>query len=80
MRVTDRAYTSADEHLIDYKGVYNYCMFIDYNAEGTAGKGSCIFLHCMGSQKSTAGCIAVPESVMSKIVQWAEQGAKIVIQ
>lgn len=80
MRVTDRMYTSADEVLINYKGVYNYCMFIDYNAEGTAGKGSCIFLHCMGSQKSTAGCIAVPESVMRKIVQWAEPGAKIVIQ
>ena len=79
-RTSGRAWTSADEHLIDYKGVYNYCMFIDYNASGASGKGSCIFLHCTGSSKSTAGCIAVPEAVMKKIVQWAEPGAKIVIR
>ena len=80
MRVTDRTYTASDEHLIDYTGVYNYCMFIDYNSAGEAGRGSCIFLHCTGSSRSTAGCIAVPEKVMRKIVQWAEPGAKIVIQ
>lgn len=80
MRETNRKYTSADEYLINYKGVYNYCMFIDYNANGEAGKGSCIFLHCTGSKKSTAGCIAVQENVMKKIVQWAKSGAKIVIR
>jgi len=80
MRATDRKYTSSDEYLINYKGVYNYCMFIDYNAEGEAGKGSCIFLHCTESKKSTAGCIAVSEPVMKKIIQWAQPGAKIVIR
>lgn len=80
MRKVDRKYTSSDEYLIKYKGVYNYCMFIDYNADGEAGKGSCIFLHCTGSNKYTAGCIAVDEAVMKKIVQWAKPGAKIVIQ
>lgn len=79
-RVTDRARTSADEYLISYVPQYNYCMFIDYNASGEAEKGSCIFLHCTGSSKSTGGCVAVPESVMKKIVQWARPGAKIVIQ
>lgn len=80
MRKTDRKYTSSDEHLIDYGSVYNYCMFIDYNAEGEPGKGSCIFLHCAGSKKSTGGCIAVSQSMMKKIIQWAEPGAKIVIK
>jgi len=80
MREVDRKYTSSDEYLINYKGEYNYCMFIDYNANGEAGKGSCIFLHCMGSKKYTAGCIAVPEKVMQRIIQWAEPGAKIVIR
>lgn len=80
MRVTGRKYTSSDEYLINYKGEYNYCMFIDYNAKGEAGKGSCIFLHCMGKKTSTAGCIAVPENVMKKIIQWAKPGVKIVIR
>lgn len=80
MRETDRKVTSSDEYLINYGSVYNYCMFIDYNAEGEAGKGSCIFLHCADSKGYTAGCISVPENVMKKIIQWAEPGAKIVIQ
>ena len=79
-RVADRKHTSDDEYLINYKGVYNYCLFIDYNAEGVPGKGSCIFLHCKGKNKYTAGCVAVEESVMKQIVRWARDGAKIVIQ
>lgn len=68
-----------DEHLIDYKGVYNYCVFIDYNKAGVANKGSAIFLHCMGSKKSTAGCIAVKEAVMRNLLKTLKPGAKIVI-
>ena len=79
-RETGRSYTSSDEHLIDYKTVYNYCMFIDYNAEGKPGLGSCIFLHCKGSKKYTAGCVAISEASMKKIIQWARDGAKIVIK
>ena len=79
-RVSGRKHTNSDEYLINYKGVYNYCLFIDYNAQGTPGKGSCIFLHCTGKNKYTAGCVAVPEKVMKKIVQWARPGAKIVIR
>ena len=79
-RTADRKHNGKDEYLINYKGVYNYCLFIDYNAEGTPGKGSCIFLHCTGSKKSTGGCVAVPESTMKKIIQWARPGVKIVIR
>ena len=79
-RVTGRGYTSSDEHLIDYGSAYHYCMFIDYNAAGVAGKGSCIFLHCKGKNRYTAGCVAVDESSMKKIIQWARPGVKIVIQ
>ena len=79
-RNVDRKHTKSDEYLIEYKGVYNYCMFIDYNASGEAGKGSCIFLHCTGKNKYTAGCVAVPESAMKKIICWAGPGAKIVIR
>lgn len=79
-RKADRKHTSSDEYLIKYKGVYNYCMFIDYNAEGVPHKGSCIFLHCKGSKKYTAGCVAVSESVMKQIICWAKDGVKIVIR
>ena len=38
-RVADRKHTSDDEYLINYKGVYNYCLFIGYNADGTLASG-----------------------------------------
>ena len=79
-RIADRKHTSSDEYLINYKGVYNYCLFIDYNAAGEAHKGSCIFLHCTGKNKYTAGCVAIPEAAMKKIICWADAGAKIVIR
>ena len=79
-REVSRKHTSKDEYLISYKGAYNYCLFIDYNAAGTPNKGSCIFLHCAGKNKYTAGCVAVPEKVMKQIVCWARTGAKIVIR
>ncbi len=79
-RDTKRKWTKNDEHLIDYKGYYDYAMFIDYNVEGVKDKGSCIFLHCMGKKKSTQGCVAVSKASMKKIIQWAKPGVKIVIQ
>ncbi|MBR1561356.1 MAG: Ig-like domain-containing protein [Clostridia bacterium] len=79
-RETGRSYTSSDEHLIDYAPNYNYCMFIDYNAEGVSGKGSCIFLHCKGSNSYTAGCVAVDEWAMKEIIRWAGDNVKIVIK
>ena len=77
---TGRAWTSSDEHLIDYTPHYNYCLFIDYNAEGTPNRGSCIFLHCKGRSAYTSGCVAVEEAVMMAILRWIRPGAKIVIR
>lgn len=79
-RVIARKRTASDEYLLGIKPYYNYCLFIDYNASGEAGKGSCIFLHCTGSKKDTSGCVAVAESVMKKIIRWVKPGAKIVIR
>lgn len=68
------------EHLIDYKGVYNYGIFIEYNKKGKAGKGSAIFLHCSRG-KATAGCVAVPEKYMRKTLKRLrpEANPKIII-
>lgn len=67
------------EHLIDYVPHYYYGMFTDFNPQGIYGKGSAIFLHCMGSNPYTGGCIAVPQSDMIRILQMAQPGAKICI-
>lgn len=77
--VKDYKPSSADEHLIKYTGVYNYAMLIDYNPEGTIGKGSAIFLHCAGANKYTAGCVAISAASMVKLLKVLDNGAKIVI-
>lgn len=78
-KVKDYKPNAKDEHLYNIGAVYNYCAFIDYNAAGVADKGSAIFLHCMGSKKYTAGCIAVSQEVMRNLLKTLKPGAKIVI-
>ena len=80
MRTCSRACKTPEEQLVGYPGAYNYAMFIGWNPEGMPGRGSCIFLHCAGKQPHTAGCVAVPEDVMKKIICWARPGARIVIE
>lgn len=70
---------SNGEHMIDYSPEYNYGLFIDYNKEGTPGLGSAIFLHCMGANPFTGGCIAVSEENMVTILKAAEPGVRIII-
>lgn len=36
--------------MIEYKGLYNYGLVIDYNKECIEGKGLAIFLHCQGDK------------------------------
>ena len=58
------------EHIIDYTYHYQYCLNISYNAEGTPGLGSAIFLHCFGPAKPfTGGCVAIPEAYMKQFMQ-----------
>lgn len=67
------------EHLIDYKRVYDYGLFLDYNPKKTYKKGSAIFMHCSGSYGYTGGCVAVSKSNMLKILKTLESGAKVCI-
>lgn len=54
------------EHIVDYPVHYQYCMNISWNEDGEKGKGSAIFLHCLGPQKPyTGGCVALP---MDKVI------------
>ena len=68
------------EHLINYNPWYNYSLALDYNKKCTYLKGSAIFLHCTGRGRTyTAGCIAVSEKNMKKIVKNTTKHTKICI-
>lgn len=46
---------SDSEHLIEINPQYKYALNISYNEQGTFGKGSAIFLHCLGDRKPYTG-------------------------
>jgi L,D-peptidoglycan transpeptidase YkuD (ErfK/YbiS/YcfS/YnhG family) len=77
--ITKHPHKCVGEHLINYKPHYNYGMFLDFNKSNKYKKGSAIFLHCKGKNNYTAGCIAISESSMKKIIQTVENGSKICI-
>ena len=67
------------EHMIEYVPSYNYGFFPDYNAECVFGLGSAIFFHCTGSKPYTAGCVAVSEKNMVRILKAIDNSARLVI-
>lgn len=48
---------------------YNYAAVIAYNTARTPGLGSAIFLH-VEAGGDTAGCVAVPETELVKLLHW----------
>lgn len=72
--------TEECEHIIDYEYPYRYCLNIGFNEDGTPGRGSAIFLHCLGTAKPyTGGCVAVPENIMKLIMQRVDPECVVVI-
>lgn len=68
------------EHITDYEYEYQYCLNISFNEDAVPGKGSAIFLHCMGSKKPyTGGCVAIPENIMKLVMQNVKQDCVVVI-
>lgn len=59
---------------IDYK----YCMVIEYNTQPVVkGKGSAIFFHITSNQyPPTAGCVAIQEPDMLRILSWLQPNKK----
>ncbi|HEY8986247.1 MAG TPA: L,D-transpeptidase family protein [Streptomyces sp.] len=62
------------EHLADYPTQYDNALVIDFNTDpAVAGRGAGIFLHDLGPQAGpTAGCVALPASVMTEIIRWID--------
>ena len=72
--------TDNSEHIVDYPVHYQYCMNISWNEKGKAGKGSAIFLHCLGPQKPyTGGCVAIPEDKVITAIRNVQEDCVIVI-
>ena len=68
------------EHIIDYEYQYQYCLNISFNEDGTAGRGSAIFLHCFGPLKPyTGGCVALPENIMEQVMRRVQPDCVVVI-
>jgi len=60
---------------------YKYGVVIEYNTSPVVkGHGSAIFLHIWKAKnKPTAGCVAVSEKDLLKILSWLDPGARPVI-
>ncbi|MEY9841065.1 L,D-transpeptidase family protein [Streptacidiphilus sp. EB103A] len=60
------------EHLINYPTQYHNALVINYNMNpAVPGRGAGIFLHDLGPQAGpTAGCVALPTTVITQIMQW----------
>ena len=68
------------EHIVDYEYQYQYCLNISFNEDGTPGRGSAIFLHCLGPVKPyTGGCVAIPENIMKLVMQNVQEDCVVVI-
>ncbi|MBQ6401487.1 MAG: L,D-transpeptidase family protein [Firmicutes bacterium] len=72
--------TDDSEHIVEYPVHYRYCMNISWNDKGEAGKGSAIFLHCLGPQKPyTGGCVALPEDKVITALKTVDKDCVVVI-
>lgn len=75
-KVGDHAVAGASEPMrrdlhMDGDQRYKIGFVIEHNAKGKAGGGSCIFAHLWASPTdATAGCTAMPEPVMRRLVAW----------
>ncbi len=69
------------ENLLLKSDAYKYCMVIEYNTNPVKkGKGSAIFFHLnMTDQGATAGCVAIPESEMLKVLHWLDPAKNPII-
>ncbi|MBI3618052.1 MAG: L,D-transpeptidase family protein, partial [Candidatus Omnitrophica bacterium] len=65
-------------------GLYKYAVVIEYNTDpAIPGMGSAIFLHVWrGANKPTAGCVAMAEIDLLRLLQWldARQNPVILLQ
>ena len=57
---------------------YAHAVVMGVNKERVPGKGSAFFLHSTDGG-ATAGCVAIDDAKLVKIIQWLQPGAVIAI-
>ncbi len=68
------------EHICEYEESYRYVLATTYNSDRIPGVGSAVFLHCTSKDvEATAGCIAIPEVYMKKILERIESQCVVII-
>ncbi len=72
-------HTCKGEEMYRYTPEYNYGLVIDYNKENRYPAGSAIFVHVMGVNSFTAGCVALPEARVRELLTLAHRGMRVVI-
>lgn len=71
---------TSGEHLCEYGKLYHYVLATSYNEACIPGLGSAVFLHCASEETQyTAGCIAIDEECMKKILQMVEEDCVLII-
>lgn len=60
--------------------LYKWGVFVAHNPSATPGAGSCIFLHIWrNASGATAGCTAMPEQNLVKLLHWLDPAAHPVL-
>ena len=80
--ITSRAMIGAHTRAEDMANVelYRRGLAIDYPTKQAAAAGSCIFIHVWRTrEKGTDGCIAMPESRVAALQDFAERGAVVAV-
>ncbi|MDI5968122.1 L,D-transpeptidase family protein [Streptomyces sp. SL13] len=65
---------NGSEHLAEYPVQYHNALVVDFNtAPAVRGRGAGIFLHDLGPRGGpTAGCVAVPAPVLTRVLRWID--------
>jgi zinc D-Ala-D-Ala dipeptidase len=71
-RVTKIDWTSSEQMRRD-DVLYKWGVIVDHNPRAVPGAGSCIFLHIWKNSASpTAGCTAMPEKDLVRLIRWLD--------
>lgn len=79
--VTGAVPAASHEKLLREDGLYKYAIIVEYNTDPVIpGNGSAIFIHVWrGPGEPTAGCVAMAENDIVKILGWLKRDANPVV-
>jgi L,D-peptidoglycan transpeptidase YkuD (ErfK/YbiS/YcfS/YnhG family) len=68
------------EKMLRADDLYKWGLFVAHNSSAKPGAGSCIFLHIWrNSSAATAGCTAMPERNLVKLLAWLDPAAHAIL-